>query len=133
MIYLLFIVPTYSVQKNSSRCKGSDDKTEYRGKVRSLATCAALCNGVSKYFSMAKHYEVSNRKCSPHAGLHLCECYCEVGDTCEAETDEDFDAFAFDRYGLVLGDIKKIRSALIVDRSIFLSDTVLFKTQIFSI
>ena len=90
-----FLVPTYSVKRNSSRCKGSDDKTEYRGKVRSLATCAALCNGVSKYFSMAKHYEEHNRKCSAKSGLHRCECYCEVGDTCEAEQDEEFDTFAF--------------------------------------
>jgi len=86
----------YKVKKQGSRCTGTNDDEAWRGKVKSAAVCAAVCQGTAKYFSFGKADKPLNRACSADSGLHECDCYCEESLQCTTMDDANFDVYEFE-------------------------------------
>ena len=87
----------FKMKKTSSRCTGTNDVAAWRGKVKSATVCAAVCEGISKYFAFAKVNKPLNRACSADSGLHECDCYCEESLECTSTKDDtDFDVYQFE-------------------------------------
>ena len=89
----------YKVKKQGSRCTGTNDDEAWRGKVKSAAVCAAVCQGTAKYFSFGKADKPLNRACSADSGLHECDCYCEESLQCTTMDDANFDVYEFEGKG----------------------------------
>jgi len=86
----------FDYKGRGKRCSGSDDRTAYRGKVKSAKVCASVCQGFSNYFSFADRDAPYNTKCTPLSGVRECDCYCESQLQCNLQDDADFDVYEFE-------------------------------------